>query len=531
MPMTSAERVRAFRERKAFKRELERKALIDSMPEPVTPGAEWRALRKWSYEVLKVPSGPLSGLPMKLDNWQERFLYNALQPHIREAGLSVARKNGKSGLIAIILLAYLAGPLRKMGWRGIVTSLTGRLAIELWHAMQGICRASDIEHVTFKRTPQPGIIICEPDQRIDFLAADKATGHALGADLAIIDEAGLMPEQQRDLWNAILSSVSGRDGKLISISIRGDGPMFADLAKRADDPAVHWVEYAGKADMPLDSEENWHYANPGLRSGIKSIRYMKDMARRALASPNDRSAFAAYDLNLPQEPARELILSVSDWQKCVTETLPPRKGMCMLGVDLGGSSSMTCAVAYWPESERLEVWGAFPSFPDLKARGDADGVGGLYVRMQERDELSVYPGRVTDLPLFFDDVASRLAGETIRAAMDRYRQAEAITAMEAAGIMWPVQWRGLGHSHTADGSADVRAFQKLCLAGKVKSERSLMLESAIAGSSIVRDAAGNPKIDKAKQKGRIDALQAAVLALGLGARRGSRQTQVYHGVI
>ena len=528
MPMTSTERVRAYRARQ---KQLKQAKDVIQMPELPPPGHEWRAIAKWSREVLKVPSGPLQGRPLALDDWQSAFLKGALHPATREAGLSVARKNGKSGLVAVILLAYLAGPLRKSGFRGIVTSLTGRLAIELWNAMQGIVNASQLDHVIFKRTPQPGIIMARPDKRIDFLAADRATGHALGADIAIIDEAGLMPEQNRSLWNAIISSVSGRDGRLICISIRGDGPMFAELAERASDPAVHWTEYAGSQSLALDDPTNWHAANPGLVSGIKSERYMQDMARRAIASPNNRASFAAYDLNLPQEPSRELILSVHDWQQCVTHLLPARHGKCCLGLDLGGSSSMTCAAAYWPETGRFEVWGAFPATPDLRARGEGDGVGGLYIRMLEREELSVYPGRITDLPTFFDDVASRLAGESVICAMDRYRRAEALTAMEAAGLTWPIIWRGMGHSHTADGSADVRAFQKLCMGGKVHSGRSLMLESAIAGSSIVRDAAGNPKLDKSKQKARIDALQAAVLALGLGARHNSNVGNVYHGVI
>ncbi len=61
--------------------------------------------------------------------------------------------------------------------------------------MQGIANASKLGGLQFKKTPQPGIVIAHPDLRIDFLAADRATGHALGADVAIIDEAGLMPEQ------------------------------------------------------------------------------------------------------------------------------------------------------------------------------------------------------------------------------------------------------------------------------------------------------------------------------------------------
>ena len=44
------------------------------------------------------------------------------------------------------------------------------------------------------------------------------------------------------------------------------------------------------------------------------------------------------------------------------------------------------------------------------------------------------------------------------------------------------------------------------------------MESAIAETVIGRDTNGNPRLDKARSKGRIDALQAAVLAVGLGRR-------------
>ena len=58
------------------------------------------------------------------------------------------------------------------------------------------------------------------------------------------------------------------------------------------------------------------------------------------------------------------------------------------------------------------------------------------------------------------------------------------------------------------------------------------MEAAIANSCIARDASGNPKLDKAKSRGRIDALQAGVIALGIGKRWLDRQTGrgVYQGL-
>lgn len=142
------------------------------------------------------------------------------------------------------------------------------------------------------------------DAHLAILAADKATGHSIGSDWAIIDEAGLLGENKRDLWNAIVSSAGSRDGKLICISIRGDGPMFAELYKQRDLPSVVWHEYAGDPELPFDDPANWHKANPGLKSGIKSLGYMRDRAAYVAANSADRPSFAAHDLNLSHSRLR-----------------------------------------------------------------------------------------------------------------------------------------------------------------------------------------------------------------------------------
>ena len=114
---------------------------------------------EWAAEVLKVPTGPLRGQPFRIAGWQRDFLSAALGPGVREAGLSVARKNGKSGLIAALLLAYLAGPLNAQLWRGIVVSLTGALAGELRDAIDQTAEVSGLSPLlTVKRSPPPGSI-------------------------------------------------------------------------------------------------------------------------------------------------------------------------------------------------------------------------------------------------------------------------------------------------------------------------------------------------------------------------------------
>ena len=498
-----------------------RKRAANSPPMPVRadcPEDAGAVVAQWAASTLRVPSGPLRGQPYKLDCWQVEWLSAALAPNIREAGLSVARKNGKSGLVAVLLLAHLCGPVNAPNWRGVVVSLTGALASELREAIRQTAEISGLsDRLTIKQSPPPGSITGQDGATLTILASDKATGHAIGADVCVIDEAGLLTENRRELWAAVLSSVSGRDGRLLAVSIRGHGPMFSELAERAGSPGVHWQEFAAPADCALDDEKAWDSANPGLQSGIKSVSYMRDASRKAIAVPADASLFRAYDLNQPLNPSKESICQPGEWTACERKELPARQGGCVIGFDLGGSSSMTALCAFWPSSGRLECWGAFPDNPSLAERGRNDGVGNLYEQMERRGELRTYPGRVTPVVDFLADCADRLAGEWVMAAgADRYRRAEAETALEDAGLDWPMEWRGQGASAGADGSHDIRAFQRLVLGGRLKVAESLLLRSAVASSELRYDSAGNPALDKHRHRARIDALSGAVIAAGLG---------------
>ena len=295
--------------------------------------------------------------------------------------------------------------------------------------------------------------------------------------------------------------------------------MFAELKERGAEESVAWQLYAAADDCALDDEAAWAAANPGLASGIKSSGYMADMARKAIAVPADAASFRAYDLNQPRAPSTETVCAAADWLACEAsvEELPERAGPCVVGFDIGGSSSLTALAALWPETGRLEAWAAVGDVPDLLDRSRADGLGGLYVQMQQRGELWTYPGRVTPASAFLLDCADLLAGQRVElAGADRYRRAEVEDALTKAGLHWPMEWRGQGASATADGSHDVRAFQRLVIGSKVKTAESLLLRSAIAESVIRRDASGNPALDKRRHQGRIDALSATVIATGLG---------------
>ena len=279
---------------------------------------------------------------------------------------------------------------------------------------------------------------------------------------------------------------------------------------------------------PIDEEETWHKGNPGIADGIKSLSYMQAAAKRAMMSPANQPDFMAFDLNMPLSPNREMICTVNQWRGCETEydELPEAKGLCILGIDLGGSASMTCAVVFWPQTGRMESYGAFPNTPSLLERGIEDGVNRRYINMEKEGDIKTYPGRVTPVKEFLTDVLDNLAERRLRPHImgaDRYRKAEAMELFDDLNFNFEVEWRGQGASTTADGSHDVRAWQKFVLDKKVQHKPSLMVRSAIAESEIDRDAKGNPSLRRGRQRGRIDVLQASVIATGIGKLRKAKK--------
>ena len=471
---------------------------------------------RWAESTLVVPTGLLAGRPFVIEHWQRDFLRDALAPDIREAALCTPRKQGKSGLIAALCLYYLAGPGNRPHWRAIIVSLTGALAKELRKQIAEIATASNLDSIHSYNSPTPGRVVGLNGASLDCLAADKSSGHAVGVDLALVDESGLLDESKRQLWDAVYSSVSTRNGRVLYISIRGASPMFEELRERKGQAGIAWHEYAADENADLLDREQWAKANPGLGT-IKSLAYMEDASRRAVESPLAASGFRSLDLNLPGTPNQPHILDVADYQRAVTTALPPREGFCVVSLDVGGATAFTAACAYWPTSGRCELYTGVGGIPDVASRGQADGVKDRYSRMHQRGELWVYPDvRVTPLADFLADVAERLADAEVTTLLaDDYRQAAVKDAL-------PDTWANLNlvirRAVWREATEDITAFQGAVLSGKVRFPESLALASAIQESRLAYDNMGNVRLEKQRANGRIDLLSAAVLAVAEGAR-------------
>ena len=536
MAMTGADRSKRFRikhldalNEKARDRMRAKRAAAKAAgktavkPLPKTPTDKAAAICEWARKSLKVPPGhPKEGGPLVIPEYGRLFLQDALADDCHEAALVISRKNAKSAIVAVLILSYLVGPMRRAGWRCGVCSISREKAGELRSQCEAIATASGLKKLRFWRARTSPAITSEAGASVDILSADKNSGAASSYDLAIIDEIGLLGERNRGLVNSMRSAVSAKAGKFLSLSVHGDGPFIPEILERKGATGLKVHHYHAPEGCALDDEAAWIAANPGLACGIKSIDYMRSEARRVAVTRSDEASFRALDLDQPCDPTSEMIFSLAEWQACIVseDDLPPRTGACCVGFDLGGSSSMTALAAVWPNG-RIETWGAFPGTPALKERARVDGAP--YELMALRGELKTYAGRVTPVAEFLKDCAARLAGERVLAAgADRYRKSEGLQALDGADLRWPMAWRGVGASAKADGSHDVRSLQRLVLTRKLRTLESLMMSNAITASVIRRDASGNPALDQAAKQGRIDALQAAVIAAGLAEIQGMR---------
>ena len=489
------------------------------------------AVIRW-LETLLITEGPLAGKKFKVAPFQEEFVRGFMRNV--ESGLSVGRGNGKTALAGGLGACAIAGPLmRPRGQVILMASAFGQAKIAGAHAEWFLRERLDFEErikIRGRSVKRWRVVDNHHEFKIEdmktgahlrTLGCDPKRSHGLAPVLVIADEPAQWPTNFGPKMYAALVTALGKQvgGKFLAIGTRPDDPNHWFELMLKGGPGVYGQVHAADKYADSFSHESIWAANPLLSQLPLLQEEIMREKEKALAGGAHLAMWRAFRLNQGTSEMGEhkVIVSVDNWQGCVFNTLPPREGPVAIGFDLGGSASMTAFVAYWPKTGRLEVRGAFPADPGLAARGLADSVDDRYVRMAERGEIRTYPGKVTPVGRFLVDRARQVEGqEVIAAAADRYRQAEAEQALNEADIHWKMEWRATGAGK--DGSADIRAFQVEVLEAHLRTTPSLLMESAIAECVIGRDANGNPRLDKERRKGRIDALQAAVLAVGLGRR-------------
>lgn len=476
---------------------------------------------------LMVPTGRLAGKPIKLAPYQNRFIDGAFAEGVTVGVLSVGRGNGKSALSAMLCVGELIGAWSDAKEREvIIAARTQEQAQIAWkYAVSFIETLPEETRKKISVRRQPRFQIQFDDENgphlIKAISADGKSALGSSPTLVVMDERGHWPPAQGDeLEAALMTGASKRDGRCLIISTSAPNDMHPfSLWLDRDAPHVYRQEHRPTPNLPVDDPDSLVIANPGSKHGVgPTLTRLK--ADAALALARGGSAIASFRLLSRNERVsidnRDALIDLNEWLQSETEELPPREGQVVIGIDLGESASMSAAAYLWPETGRLECWGAFGTVPSLSDRGQVDAVGDLYSEMHRRGELALMGQKTVPPAAWLQRVLAHVEGEVVASIVaDRFKQSQIGDALVEIGNRSPVIWRGMGFK---DGSEDVERFRRWVFDGKLFTSVSVLLRHAIGEAAVFIDPAGNSKIVKGRSLGRIDAACATVLAVGEASR-------------
>jgi len=248
----------------------------DSSPVRRTAHGRLRARNVTAFiEALTIPSGFGQGHPFKLDRWEKDFIRDIYEPHrkmrrvVRRAILSIARKNGKTALIAAIVLAHLIGPEAIPNGEIYSAANDRDQAAIIFKFAKQIVELEPMLRAEIEIIPSTKTMIARRTGSIyRAVSAEAGTKHGYLPSVAIYDE--LAQAKNRNLYDVIDTSFGAREEPLfIVISTQSNEPEHV-LSKLIDDglarvdPSIVCHLHAADEDCDLDDDAQWKKANPAL---------------------------------------------------------------------------------------------------------------------------------------------------------------------------------------------------------------------------------------------------------------------------
>jgi phage terminase large subunit-like protein len=357
------------------------------------------------------------------------------------------------------------------------------------------------------------------------LSADVAPVHGLSPSFVCYDELAQVPS--RALYDALGTALGGRAQPLMLVistqAARDEAPMseLIDYGLRIErgeitDPGFHLTLFTAPPEADPWRFATWKMANPAL-GDFRSLEDVKRLALQAQRMPAAEMSFRNLILNQRCDASAQF-LNMTTWKACGDEPCDTNlKGRrCYGGLDLAASRDLTALVLVFAGDD-----GGFDVVPfcwlpgeTLQEREDEDRMP--YRVWAKQGHLLTFPGRTTDPRAVAMKVAELHGTYNIRAlAFDRWRIEDIKRELDAIGCSVELVPFGQGYK---DLSPAVDVLERLVEEGKLRHGNHPVLTMCAGNAKVERDSAGNRKISKRRSNGRVDALVATCMALGVAAR-------------
>ena len=471
-------------------------------------------------KVCRVPEGTKVGQKLVLADFQKDFI-RAIYDNpagTRRAYLAIARKNGKSALIACLLLVHLVGPKAVLNSQ-IVSGARSRDQAALVFNLAAKMVQLNPELAKRVRVVPSGkrLIGLTMNTEYKALAAEGTTAHGLSPVLAILDEVGQVKGPQDDFIDAITTAQGAHEEPLL-IAISTQAPTDADLfsvwlddAERSEDPSIVSHVYTAPEGCELGDREAWKAANPALGL-FRSLRDVEEQAAQAQRMPASENTFRVLTLNQRVNMASPFV-SPGVW-KLGNEAPGELEGLVYGGLDLSATTDLTALVLLCRVNGIVRVhphfWMPQDSVQEAARRDRAP-----YDVWVRQGLLRTTPGKVIDYDFVARDIGEITAGLSVaKLGFDRWRMDRMKGALERQGVDLPLEPFGQGY---ASMSPALDALEADLLNGVVRHGGHPVLTMCAANAVAVQDPAGNRKLDKSKANGRIDGMVALTMAEGVEA--------------
>jgi phage terminase large subunit-like protein len=491
---------------------------------------------------LVVPEGAQVGKPMRLRPFQKQIIHGIYDsPDTRRAIVSMGRKNGKTALLAMLLLAHLVGPEARRNAQLYSTALARDQAALLFSLAAKMARMSCELHGLVRVIDSRKELFCPTTGvRYRALSQDAGVAHGLSPQFVVHDETGRIQGPRSPLYEAVETGMMAQPDPL-SIIISTQAASDADLLSILIDDAqsesassrTKLFLFTAPPEADPWSEETWRLANPAL-DDFQSLSEIKELAATAQRLPAQEASFRNLVLNQRVNAEIGYFISPELWAQngeppdlSVLESEP-----VWVGVDLSSTQDLTALVL---AAQKDGVWHIKPLFfiPGfgLAERARRDRVP--YDVWAREEFIVLVPGKAVEedfVAQFVVPVLRELKVQSV--AYDRYHMPALMRAFARIGYEPPFA-EDFGQSYKTQSPA-IKVVETLLLEGRIRHGGHPVLQMCALNARVQTDEMGNRRLVKGKSTGRIDGMIALVNAIGAAAAAPEPEPEPYymtHGLL
>ena len=470
---------------------------------------------------LKHFTGKHNGKPFILEDWQKFIIYSLYGFYhrdgsrmVKNAYIEVARKNGKTALVAALCLYHLIAD-HEANAQVILSATSAKQAKICFDMCSHFLRPLDPKGKYFKRF-RDNIKFDATTSSLHIVAADASRLDGFNASMFVCDE--LHEFKDGSVFNVLQSSQGMRENPIgICITTAGfnrssfcysmRSSMVELLHGKKQDDSQFAVIYTLDDGDDYDNEQLWVKSSPNLGVTVKP-EYLRQQAQQAKINPTLLTSYLTKLQNIWLSSSEEWIAadyiykSQQEWSyKNIDEPF------AYLGVDLGATSDITAITVMIPHNDKFYFRNYYflPS-EQLSVNPNRE----LYRLWQQQGHLHITQGNVTDYDSILNEILKLNEQlQIIQVSYDQWNATQfAINATEQGINLLPYSM-SIGSLNRP-----TKELARLILSDKVVIYPNPIDNFCFENVVIKRDYNDNERPTKETYNNKIDGVLSMIMALG-----------------